>query len=161
MKDLRNHYDKFIDKTVPTEDISKMAMFVLPNNMFEFNSKFYQKISGTTIGTNFAPPYASIFMDYIETDFLKSQDIRHWFWKRFVDGIFVIWTDTEENLDKFLEDPKKFHPILRFTYEKSREKINFLDVFIKIKKCKITTNLFCKPVDGHQYLHYDFCHQST
>ena len=23
---------------------------------------------------------------------------------------------------------------------------------------KITTNLFCKPADGHQYLHYDSCH---
>ena len=100
-------------------------------------------------------------MDYIETEFLKSQGIRHWLWKRFGDGIFVIWTDTEENLDKLLEDPRKFHPILRFTYEKSREKINFLDVVIKIKKCKITTNLFGKPVDGHQYLHYVFCHQST
>ena len=39
---------------------------------------------------------------------------------------------------------------------KSREKkINFLDVVIKIKDGKITTNFFCKPTDGHQYLHYD------
>ena len=34
---LRNKYDKFIDKTVPTEDIIKMAEFVLKNNFFEFN----------------------------------------------------------------------------------------------------------------------------
>ena len=117
---MRNHYDKFIDKTVPTEDISKMAVFVLQNNMFEFNSKFYQKISGTAIGTNFAPPYASIFMDYIETEFLKSQGIRHWLWKRFVDGIFVIWTDTEESLD-FCKILKNFTPSLDLPM-KSREK---------------------------------------
>ena len=117
---MRNHYDKFIDKTVPTEDISKMAVFVLQNNMFEFNSKFYQKISGTTISTNFAPPYASIFMDYIETEFLKSQGIRHWLWKRFVDGIFVIWTDTEESLD-FCKILKNFTPSLDLPM-KSREK---------------------------------------
>ena len=85
-------------------------------------------------------------MDYIETEFLKSQEI------------FYIWTDTEENLDKFLEDLDKRYPNLRFTYEKSREKINFLDVVIKIKDGKITTKLFCKPTDGHQYLHYDSCH---
>ena len=29
---------------------------------------------------------------------------------------------------------------------------------IKIKESKITTNLFCKPKDGHQYLYYDSCH---
>ena len=94
-------------------------------------------------------------MDYIETEFLKSQEIKPWLWKRFIDDIFFIWTDTEENLDKFFEDLNKFHPNLRFTYEKLREKISFLDVVIKTK---ITTNLFCKPRDGNQYLHYDSCH---
>ena len=96
-------------------------------------------------------------MDYIETEFLKSQEIKPWLWKRFIDDTFFIWTDTEENLDKFLEDLNKFHHNLTFTYEKSREKINFLDVVIKIKEGKITTNLSCKPTDGHQYLHYDSC----
>ena len=35
---LQNQYDKFIDKTVPTEEKIKMAEFVLKNNLFEFNS---------------------------------------------------------------------------------------------------------------------------
>ena len=47
-----------------------MADFVLKNKLFEFDSKFCKQISGTAIGTMFAPPYASIFMDHIETDFL-------------------------------------------------------------------------------------------
>ena len=88
LKVLWNQYDKFIDETVPTEDIIKMAEFVLKNNLFEFNSKFYKQISGTAIGTKFAPPYACIFMDYIETEFLKSQEIKPWLWKRFIDDIF-------------------------------------------------------------------------
>ena len=139
---MQNQYDKFIDKTVPTEDIIKMAEFVLKNNLFELNSKFYKKISRTAIGTKFALPYSCIFMDYIETEFLKSLEIKPWLWKRFIDDIFSIWTDTAENLDKFLEDLNKFPPNLRFTYEKSREKINFLDAAINIKEGKIFTNLF-------------------
>ena len=95
LKVLRNQYDKFIDKTVPTEDIIKMAEFILKNNLFEFNSKFYKQISGTAIGTKFAPPYACIFMDYIETEFLKSQKIKTWPWKRFIDDIFFIWADID------------------------------------------------------------------
>ena len=70
---------------------------------------------------------------------------------------FFIWTD-EESLEKFLEGLNKFHPNLKFTYEKSKEKINFLDVVIKIKEGRIITDLYCKPTDGHQYLHYDSCH---
>ena len=72
LKVLWNQHDKFIDKTVPAEDIIKPTEFVLENNLFEFNSKFYKQISGTAIGTKFAPPYACIFIDYIETEFLKS-----------------------------------------------------------------------------------------
>ena len=46
----------------------------------------------------------------------------------------------------------------KFTYENSKEKINFLDVVLKMKEGRIITDLQCKPTDGHQYLHYDSCH---
>ena len=46
----------------PTENLIKMAEFVLKNNFFEFGSKAFQQIAGTVIGTKFAPPYACIFM---------------------------------------------------------------------------------------------------
>ena len=96
-------------------------------------------------------------MDHTETDFLKTQDINPWFWKRFVDSIFFIWTESEASLEKFLEDLNKFHPNLKFTCEKSKDKINFLDVVIKIKYSRIITDLYWKPTDGHQYLYYDSC----
>ena len=151
-------FDKFIDKTVPTDDIFTIAEFDLESNFFKFNSKFYIQISGTAIPIKFAQPYACIFMDYIKTEFLNSKEIKLWLWKRFIDDIFFIWSDPEKSLDKFLEDLDKFHPKLRFIYEKLRKKMNLLDVVIKIKEVKITTNIFYQPTDGQQYLHYDSCH---
>ena len=62
----------FQDKKIAKEDLLKMAEFVLKNSFFEFNSKFKQQISGTAIGTKFAPPYACIFMDKVETEFLDK-----------------------------------------------------------------------------------------
>ena len=59
---------------------------------------------------------------------------------------------------KFLKDLNKFHPHFKFTYETSKEKINFLDVVIKIKEGRIITDPYCKFTDGHQYLHDDLCH---
>ena len=103
---------------VPTIDIIKMADFVLKNNLFEFDCKFYLQISGRAIGTKFAPPYACIVMDHIETEFLKTQVIKSWLWKRFIDDIFFIWTDSDENLKEFLKDLDEFHPNLKSTYEK-------------------------------------------
>ena len=60
------------DKSIATEDLLQMARFVLKNNFFEFDSKIKQQISGTAIGTKFAPPYVCIFMDKFETDFLTT-----------------------------------------------------------------------------------------
>ena len=82
------------------------------NNLFDFDSKFYKQISGTAIGTKFVHPYVCIFMDHIEAEFLKTQDIKPLFWKRFIDDIFFIWAKCAENLEKLLESLNKFHPNL-------------------------------------------------
>ena len=60
----------------PTNDLVKLAEFVLKNYLFEFNDKVKQQISGTAIGTKFAPPYACIYMHKTETDFLKTEDLQ-------------------------------------------------------------------------------------
>ena len=69
-----------------------MAKFVLKNNFFEFNFKIKQQVSGTAIGRNFAPLYASIFMDKFETEFLATQVFKPRFWLRYIDDIFFVWT---------------------------------------------------------------------
>ena len=76
-------------KKVSSEDLVEMAKFVLENNYFEFNSKVYQQISGTAIGTTFAPPYAYLFMDKVETNFLNSEVVKPWVWMRYIDDIFL------------------------------------------------------------------------
>ena len=73
---LKEALDNRENKTINTEDLIKMASFVLKNNLFEFNGKVKQQVSGTAIGTKFAPTYACIFMDKIESDFLKTQEAK-------------------------------------------------------------------------------------
>ena len=84
--------------------------------------------------------------------------MQSWFWKRFIDDTFFTYTENEESTEKFLEDLNKFHPNVKFAYEKSKEKINLLDVVIKIKESRIITHLYCKPTYFYQYLHYDSSH---
>ena len=58
---LKKQLDNFYEKSIPTEDLVKMAEFVLKNNYFEFDSNVKHQISGTDIGTKFPPPYACIY----------------------------------------------------------------------------------------------------
>ena len=65
-----------------------MAEFVLKNNLFEFNSKVLQQILGTALGTKFAHPYAYIYMDRAEQDFLETQKLQPLLWLRYINDVF-------------------------------------------------------------------------
>ena len=131
----------------------RIADFVLKNNYFEFNGQIKQQISGTAIGTKFAPPYAYLFMDKIETAFLETQQLQPLVWFRYIDDIFFIWTHGEQELQTFLRSLNEFHTDIKFTYESSKESIAFLDLKVSVKNSKIITDLYVKSTDFHQYLH--------
>ena len=91
-----------------------------------------RKISGTAIGTKFAPPYACIFMDQVETEFLKTQKHKPLVWFRYIDDVFFIWAHGKEMLSLFLENLNNFHCNIEFCHDVNKESIHFLDLNIKI-----------------------------
>ena len=79
-------------------------------------------------------------------------------WKRFFEDVFFIWTSSKENLERFLKELNGFYSRIKITFEKSKVKVNFLDLVIKIKNGRLSTNLYTKPVDSHQSLQCNSCH---
>ena len=72
---------------------------------------------------------------------------------------FFIWTHGEEKLKHFINFLNCSHDTIKFTSEHSRETISFLDVQVSVGKGGLlTTDLFCKPTDTHQFLHRKSCH---
>ena len=67
-----------------------MAEFILKNNYFQSNNKVKQQISGIAIGTKFAPTYACVFMDQVETDFLRAQEKVPLAWFPYITDIFFM-----------------------------------------------------------------------
>ena len=82
LEPLREAMDKRKTHKVPTGKLVKMAEFVLKNNYFQFSDEVHQQISGTAIDTNFAPPYARIFMDQVESKFLQTPKFQALIWFR-------------------------------------------------------------------------------
>ena len=66
------------------------------------------------MGTKFAPPYACIFMDMVETEFLSQQEIKPLVWLRYIDDIFFIWLVGEDKLLQFMKKLNEFHPSVKF-----------------------------------------------
>ena len=137
----------------------KIAEFVLKKNYFKLNSTFKQErlLELNLLYRMHVPSWITL---YIEREFLKSEQIQPWTWFRYIDDIFFIWIASEKELDEFLNRLNSFHPTLRFTHERSRESLNFLDVIVKIQQGEFVTDLYCKSTDGYQYLHFDPCHAS-
>ena len=158
LKALTNMLEAREHKAVSTNDLVKMVRFVLENNYFEFNGDVKKQFSGTAIGTKFAPPYACILMDELETKFLQSQSLQPLVWFRYSDDIFFIWTHGKDKLEKFLDDLNRFDNNIKSTHESSKENVTFLDLIVKLSKGRLTTDLHIKDADQHQYLHFNSSH---
>ena len=157
LRAIREALDKQEVKCIPTEDLLK-TWFALKNSYFEFKSKIKQQVSGTAIVTKFAPPYACLFMDKFATSFLETQQLQPLVWFRYIDDIFFIWTHGEEKLKIFLNSLNEFDPCIKFTYESNKESIAFLDIKVSLRNGKVFTDLYVKPTDQHQYIHYLSAH---
>jgi len=82
------------------------------------------------IGTKCAPSYAIIFMDYLESRFLRSQNLEPIVWCRFIDDIFMIWPHNRQELNSFMAHLNQFHDSIKFTFDVDSTTANFLDVQI-------------------------------
>ena len=80
-------------------------------------------------------------------------------WDRFIDDILSIYTKGRKRLENFINYLNSCHPSIKFTAEISDIQVNFLDVTIQLNENGIlSTSLYCKPTDSHNYLLYDSSH---
>ena len=142
----------------PIPDIRSLMTHVLTKNNFTFLDKHYLQVSGTAMGTRMAPSYACLFMTQLEQRILDSAPCRPWIWWRYIDDVFFIWTREEESLHTFINHLNSFHSTIKFTSDFSHQQANFLDVTVMKGTNRITTTLYTKPTDTHQYLHSSSCH---
>ena len=110
------------------------------------------------MGTKFAAPYAFIFMAALEEEILESLIKKPWLWWRYIDYIFMIWHHGENELKQYIDKLNKFHPNIKFSCDYSRETVHFLDVQVILQSIKISTDLYVKEMDSHQYPHQLLCH---
>ena len=97
-------------------------------------------------------------MAELEEEILSEIELKPYLWWRYIDDIFFLWEYGEEKLKDFIEHLNEKHPTIKFTAEWSQTSINFLDVTVSLIGGKVTTDLYVKPKDSHQYLHSASCH---
>ncbi len=155
---MREALETRVNKSVSTDSLVNLAEIVLKNNFFEHGLDIFKQIKGTAIGTKFAPQYAIVYLRKFEEEALQGYELNPWVWWRYIDDIFTIWEHGEEEFLQFMAHLNSLDPNIKFTYKYSRDCVEFLDVLVKRDGDKLSTDLYVKETDSHQYLHFDSCH---
>ncbi|XP_066931363.1 uncharacterized protein [Clytia hemisphaerica] len=132
---------------------------ILTLNNFCFNETHYLQIKGCAMGTKCAPTYANLFMSQFEESNiypLLTEKCKTYL--RFIDDIFMIWSGTEEELKRFIQEINTLHETIKFTADYSKKEISFLDTIVTISGSKLITRLYKKPTDRSAYLHNQSYH---
>jgi len=146
-------------KFMSSNTLFELMLFILQNNVFSFNTKYYKQLIGTTMGAQFSVNYANIYMHKLFRHINKKYNINLPLgFARFVDDIFLLWTEDKAKLDAYLEILNSCHNTIKFTFEISENSINFLDTTVYIENKKIQTKLYKKPTDNKKYLAFNSAH---
>ena len=139
--------------------ILRLLKLVMISNHFTFCGKNYLQISGTATGTKAAPNVAITFMNRFEDNFVFNYALDLFFWKRFIDDCFLIWTHSIFELVTFVDYLNSRVETIKFTFEASLSEVNFLDTTVHLEtNVDLWTDFYCKPTDSHSYLRFDSSH---
>ena len=155
--------------------ILEAVKFVLENNNFLFDNKMFRQISGTAMGTKFAPPYACLTMGYLEETILFPVTLKKYFnnqscdyikhnYLRYMDDGFIALPENI-NSEIFKNALNELHPAIKFTMEEGKsiseheESLHFLDIEIILTRGKeIHTDIYYKDTNPHDYLNFHSAH---
>ncbi|KAM4049825.1 uncharacterized protein ACNLHF_011749 isoform 3-T3 [Anomaloglossus baeobatrachus] len=120
----------------------------------------YHQCCGTAMGSKVAPTFAKLFMGMFELLFIyNSEFFKHVIvYKRYIDDLFFIWDNVDENINTFLGHIENNNWGLTFSPNIKKNAIDFLDLTIAHMKGVIRTKTFFKKVDRNGYIHFSSSH---
>ena len=94
-----------------------------------------------------------------ERNMLNQHSIKPSIWFGYIEDILMIWNESEDKLKDFLVYINTVNPAIQFTHTHSFKSVNYLDDLVTLTNDgTISTDLYTKPTDTHQYLHMISCH---
>ena len=135
----------------------EMIQTVLDNNVFGFGDKSYIQKEGIAIGSRLGKNFACAYMRKWDEALLRFR-ASPYFYKRFIDDGFGIWTEGEDELKLFAKHANSIHPNIQVELRYDRKQIEFLDTLVKLEDGHIYTDLYVKPSDKQLYLYSASCH---
>jgi len=141
----------------PNSILVNVLKEVMTNNVFCLDDTYWHQISGTAMGTSVACAYATIYYSYWEETTLLPKYRKYiFFYRRFIDDIFLVWNAPPSQPDTLWENFKTDMDAfgdLRWTPEPLTTSVTFLDLSIVLTiNRQIKTKTFQKDLNLYLYI---------
>lgn len=134
----------------------------LKTTYFKAETDFFQQTDGLPMGSPLSPVIANIYMEYFEEIALSSSQIQPKKWIRYVDDTFIIWNDTDAELEELLKHINSIKTSIKFKMEKEENnRLPFLDVCVERENNEIRTYVYRKPTHTGKYLNFESNHAES
>ena len=143
---LRRIFDTHPDPARPDDLLLDLISVSLSGNDFLFDGVYWLQNSGTAMGKIFAPAYANLFMTVIEQDFFLTRSFIPFFYKRYLDDIFMLWNHGLPCLEEFIAAFNGFCPSIKFKQLIDPVSVDFLDVTVFKHSPLAPQTLLCTKV---------------
>ena len=111
------------------------------------------------MGSSLSPIVSNIFMEDLEAQALQTSSWKPKMWRRYVNDVFVIWSQGDQLLEEFHRHLNELNPSIQFLIEKeTKGNIAFLDVQLENKDTKVHTSVFHKKTHMDRYLNFESNH---
>ena len=158
--------------------ILDMIKFILTNNHTRFGDQLWQQVTGTSMGTKMAPPYACLVIGYLEETKLfpillpsrfspeECERIIEFFFRFMDDGTSLF--PKECSKETLLHLLNSMHPSIQYTVDEADTKIEggllvqflvFLSILLHLdENGNLWTNVHYKETNAFDYLSWDSHH---
>ncbi|XP_078506462.1 uncharacterized protein LOC144765749 [Lissotriton helveticus] len=157
--------DSICETITPVPFIMALATIAMKMNFFKYEDKLFLQISGTSMGSVFAPSLANLYVHQFEQQRVLTPtnpfhtSIR--WWKRYIDDVLVVWRGTVDSVNEFHQWLNSRNQFLKFTMETNKERIAFLDLSIYVTTAGLQSELYKKPMARNSLLLYESYHPKS
>ena len=146
-----------IELSFDKSEFKNLLSLATQESYFIFNDVLYKQKDGAAMGSPLGPTMANAFFSFYEIKWLEQcpKGFKPVFYRRYVDGIFVLW-ESAEHLSKFRNYFNTCHPNMSFSFEQEKNgKLSFLDIEVSREKGKFVMNFYRKPTFSGVYTHFE------
>ncbi|XP_062918361.1 chitinase domain-containing protein 1 isoform X1 [Mobula hypostoma] len=159
LKALHFFLDSRPNQFPSTTTLLRLAELVLTLNNFSFGSSYFLQTKGVAMGTRMGPSYACLFVGFVEQSMSQTYSgICSPLFLRYIDDCNGAASCTHAELVDFINFASNFHPALKFTWSISDTSLSFLDLSVSTSGDSLSTDVYYKPTDSHNYLDYSSSH---